>query len=548
MQVATTPDVEQCISDSEARVRYPAWVLYFAIVVLGFPLFRYLIAPDPISYISIARHYVAGDWADAINTYWSPLVSWLMSPLILAGIPGLIAIKIVTVLGGAAALFATMQLARGFELSRWVETAVSCTAALMIAAYSLLDNGPDVFVIAIVLFYFSLVFDSRDWSSRKAAILCGVLGALGFYTKAYLFCFFLAHFTAMAALHYFRSRRASRRQIVSYYLTGLAVFLVGCVPWLIAMRAKTGHLDLGTTGAWNERMVGPQSPGYAQYYGLITPPNPQAVSMWESPSPNLLPAWHPLGSPKYELRLIFHNLKWLRTFLLDLSLLSFAAVLAYIVWGLSEGAQARYWWPCILATLLILPAGYLLITIEERYLWPGFLVILLSGAVAVDAATRSSRVLARRVAIALYALSFAFFPVRQLAATRNSGRALYSAASTLHKAIPARSRLAACGSWNDSLAIAYYLNLRFYGSTAATPDEEASRAMLVASANPEDVPALPSPSQIAASLRKDQISYYLVWPSCRVLPPATLLAAPIDLTGLPGAKIFRVAESGDSPQ
>lgn len=548
MQVATTPDVEQRIDDSQARARYSAWILYFAVVVLGFPLFRYLIAPDPISYISIARHYAAGDWADAINTYWSPLVSWLIAPLILAGVPGLLAIKIVTVLGGAAALFATMRLARGFELSSWIETVVSCTAGLMIAAYSLLDNGPDVFVIAIVLFYFGVVFDPKYWSSRKAAVLCGALGALGFYTKAYLFCFFLAHFTAIAALHYSRSHRASRRQIVSHYVAGLVVFLVVCVPWLIAMRAKTGSFDLGTTGAWNERMVGPQSPGYAQYYGLIAPPNSQAISMWESPSPNLLPAWHPLGAPKYELRLIFHNLKWLRTFLLDLSLLSFAAVLAYIVWGLSEGARARYWWPCILATLLILPAGYVLITIEARYLWPGFLLILLSGAVAIDAATGSSTLLARRVAIALYVLSFAFFPVRQLAAARNSGRALYSAASALRKAIPAHSRLAACGSWNDSLAIAYYLNLRFYGSTAATPDEEASRTELVASANPEDVPPLPSPSQIAVSLRKDGISYYLVWPGCRVLPPAGLLAAPVNLAGLPGAKMFRVAESSGSPQ
>lgn len=549
MPVATAPRVSSRAVGEEPRTLYSALALYFLVVLIGFPFFRHLIGPDLISYISIARHYAAGDWGDAINTYWSPLTSWFIAPLLILGVPGMVALKIVTLAGGVLALFATVRLARGFELSPGVETVVVCTAALMIAAYSLVGSGPDVWAAAITLFYLKLVFDCKEQFSLRLAVLCGLLGGLGFYTKAYLFCFFLVHFTAMAALRSVHLHGLSRKKIWLHYLAGLGAFFIVCTPWLLAMRAKTGEFTLGTTSAWNDRMVGPQSPGYIQYYGLIAPPNGNAISMWEAPSPNLLPNWHPLSSfpaLKYEVRLLFQNLKWLRTFLLETSLLSFAIVFAYFIWGLAQGAAARYWWPLVFATLLILPSGYLLITIEDRYIWSCFLLLLLIGAVVIDAVTRHSTRRVRTIALAGYVLSFILFPIHQLVVERNGGKSLFMASSALHGVIPAQSRLAACGSWNDSLAIAYYLHLRFYGSTAATSAEEATRIALGPITSADIVPSAPSPSQIARSLQKNQISYYLVWPACRVLPPDGLLTAPIALPGLPGAKIFQVASTGHS--
>jgi len=51
-------------------------------------VFRNYIFPDDISYLEIARNYAAGRWSLAINSYWSPLLSWMLAaPMKWPGIP-----------------------------------------------------------------------------------------------------------------------------------------------------------------------------------------------------------------------------------------------------------------------------------------------------------------------------------------------------------------------------------------------------------------------------------------------------------------------------
>ena len=39
---------------------------------------RFYVNPDGVSYLNISDHYTRGDWAGAVNTYWSPLYPWLI--------------------------------------------------------------------------------------------------------------------------------------------------------------------------------------------------------------------------------------------------------------------------------------------------------------------------------------------------------------------------------------------------------------------------------------------------------------------------------------
>src|SRR3989344_7035664 len=39
---------------------------------------RYEMNPDGMSYLDIGAAYTRGDWDTAINTYWSPLYSWIL--------------------------------------------------------------------------------------------------------------------------------------------------------------------------------------------------------------------------------------------------------------------------------------------------------------------------------------------------------------------------------------------------------------------------------------------------------------------------------------
>ncbi len=523
--------------------------VYVVLAAALLPFFRYLLGPDSISYISIAQHYADGYWKEAINTNWSPLMSWLMVPLLWIGISGLMAAKLFCIASGVLLLFTFRILVRGFELSPLIATLTMYAAAIMTVAFALARLGPDILVAALLLLYFATIF-RRDYASKpRSGVICGLLGVASFLGKGYMFYFFIAHFVLMTGLHWFRVRRVDRARVLRHFAGGMLVFILCSAPWIWAMSAKAGSFNVGTTGAWNYRLVGPDTPGYPQYYHLIPPPGPHALSMWEQPSPDLLPKWSPLSSAhdlRHQIRLIGTNFKVLTATLIDTSVFSFAAVFAYLIWGIARGRTALYPWPFTLITIAFLPAGYLLVIVQDRYIWAGLLLILLAGAVVVGAAAQRFGELAGRLAIALYALSFLILPVRELVGQRNSGKAWHQASNVLRAKIPPHSRLASCGDWNDSLAVAYYLQLPFYGSTNGTAAENLVRSDLNAG-EIHDAPPPADPTEMERSLRDDQISYYLVWPDCRVLPPSQFLGEPVAIATPPGVKLFHISAAPGRP-
>ena len=132
--------------------------LYVLLTAAVFPFFRYLLGPDSISYISIAQHYADGYWKEAINTNWSPLMSWLMAPLLWVGISGLLAAKLFCIASGILLLFTFRILVRGFGLSRFLATLTMYAVAFMTVVFALTRLGPDILVAALLLLYFAIVF------------------------------------------------------------------------------------------------------------------------------------------------------------------------------------------------------------------------------------------------------------------------------------------------------------------------------------------------------------------------------------------------------
>ena len=73
--------------------------------------------PDGLNYIAIAELYAAGQWAAAINGYWSPAFSILLAPFVAVGFDGIMAIKLLNILIGFVLLFALSSLCRALNLS-----------------------------------------------------------------------------------------------------------------------------------------------------------------------------------------------------------------------------------------------------------------------------------------------------------------------------------------------------------------------------------------------------------------------------------------------
>ncbi len=481
---------------------------YIALSVLLYPQYRYVIGSDGISYISVARHYLAGDWHDAVNLYWGPLYSWLLAIPLALGASGVTATRVVCFAAGLLALCAFARLIALFELSPFVSRLCLWIAAAMIFAFSLRDE-PDLLIAAFLLLYFGWIFDARYSGRARAGLLCGLFGGLAFLTKSYGFVFFAGHFTLMNAVH---STRSPRRAVLRNFALGCAVFAALAAPWIAAISHKYGHPTIGTTGAFNLRLEGPQSPDYPQYQRLLDPPNPRALSFWEDPPLDSLPAWSPLSRAGlgYEARLAAANLKDLSVIWLESSILSIALLLAYALWGMSAPPK-RVYWPLPVLTILTYPLGYLLITVVERYMWPATLLFVLAGGTVVEAALRSGRMssAARKTLAAAFAISFLLLPARNAIGQYNDGRASYQLSREIHTRFPLHGNLAACGNWNDSLYLAYYLDLPFLGDTTAAED-----------------------------LARHNADYYLAWNTCSSIPPSVAAREDITRGTLGALKIY----------
>ena len=549
MEVVSSYPVQAASFPRRTTAMIGPFMAYLLIVLIFYPFYRFLNGPDAISYISIARHYVRGEWPEAFNPYWSPLFSWLMVPLIGSGMPGLAAAKIVSIFSGFIVLWSLGRLLRVAGLSGIYFSAALYTAAIMAASFSLSWITPDLISAAVVLWYLSVVLSTSYVKERHAGLLCGLIGALGYFAKAYNFYFFLAHFTFLSILFWARSEGEERRRALRHFGFGLALFAVICAPWIALVSAQVHRPAISSASEWNRRLVGPDSPGFPQFYRLFPPAGPDAFSMWENPSPSLLPEWSVLGSARnlrHERALLTTNLRGLFAILNHSSVFGLAALFGLLLWGLSRTPDGHFLWLQILLTVTLVPVGYVFLTLRDRYgwnnryLWVAIFLVLLTAFLDVHVISRGLSTIGVYLAIAGVALSFAISPMLDLVRGRNGGRALYEASVVFNRQIPAGSRLASCGQWNDGLGLAYFLNTPYYGVTGITPDEAEFRSILNPIPYPKGVPQALTPDEMKESLRANLIDYLVIFPDCPLEPSSDLLANPIQTGSSTNLKAYKL--------
>lgn len=512
-------------------------------VVLSAVLLRWFwfkINPDTLAYFAVARHYARGEWFEAVNLGWSPMVSWLMAPLVAAGASDIAALRAITLVSGVLTLFAVRKLGEEFELSPSWQRLTEYTAAIVIAIYSVLWLGPDLLEAALVLLYLGVVLPSR-YARENVGWLAGAWGAAAFLTKGYALYFFLGHFALVSAVHGW-TLPSDRMRVIKQWAAGMVVFLVLTLPWFGAMAYRAGHLTTGTTGSWNYRLVGPDSVGYPQYFGLIEPVRTHGSSMWEEPKPELLRAWSPLGSGrelKHQLRLIYTNMRMLLVTFMYASILIPGVLLAYAVWSWGR-EKSRISWVLAMLTLATYPAGYFLILVLDRYVLCLMLLVLLMGARVAQAASLSLRRGGIRILAAGYFLSFLLVPGRMVLAQAGDER-WATIANDLQRQVPnLQGNMAGCGGWNDNVQIAWALQLPFYGQTGPTKGELEIPATLNPGARYLEFPKGEPEDTLAEKLRQYRIDYFLKLPACDTVPAAVASAGHV-IAESNGARLYRLA-------
>ena len=359
------------------------------LVAGGLFLTPYLSNADAVSYISVAQKYARGDFSEAVNGYWSPLLSWLLVPPILLSINPVLAAKGLILIGGLALSFGIFLLGRRFGLSGGIRILLAALALpIILFRYVLGPITPDLLVAAILVYYLYFVFDPEHFRKKRTWPLIGLLAALGYFAKSYAFFFFLAHFIALGVYHVFGSPRGSDRLKVMRRILGtMVVFLAVSGTWITALSLKYHGLTISTSGRIALSLHSPQSRGHFTESGRLIPtPNPTAISAWEDPSLYpFQPSWNPLGSLKESK----HFLSDLRDNTVDMANI----LIKFSLWSLVilPLACVLSFWPrrhgpvfLALATLLIYDAGYAIVGVNTRYLYINEMLILLLAGYVLD--------------------------------------------------------------------------------------------------------------------------------------------------------------------
>ena len=238
------------------------WLRGIAIfmVLVQFWTLRYTLMSDGISYLDIARNYAAGNWKMAVNAYWSPLLSWLLAPVLFVLGPDrrndLVVLHAMNLLALLAALFLLERLmGRLSDLVTWRhETARKIYAlcgyfAFYVAALDAVNvslTSPDVLVFALVILLALLVLrirtDACRW--RTLSLFGTVLGVVYLAKTAILATAPVYIAAALWPLKW-------HRDLVKKLALVCVPLLLIALPWIAALRVTKGYWTIGDSGKLN---------------------------------------------------------------------------------------------------------------------------------------------------------------------------------------------------------------------------------------------------------------------------------------------------------
>ncbi len=353
------------------------------ITIIGFcltPVFRFQINPDGISYITIAQKYASGHFRPAINGYWGPLFSWLITPAFWLKADPILYIKILQV--GVATGLAIVSSIFVYRLTRnyYLEMLVTTIIGILGLEWALVGPlTPDLLVCLLSLVLAGLLVRFLDKPTILLQVLIGMTGAGLYFAKSVGFYLFFGLLALTYTYSLFISAKARRRRLRLSHLFTLAkpywlaigTFITISLPFIVAISLKYNRPTIGTSGSYNFALIGPQTIGHPMLtQGLMEPPNEGAQSVWEDISRAHVREWSPLESGanfKHLLKTIHSNINSFRAYLLPFAIPFLTIAVLYAIWPNRDRRELST--KTIYGGLAALTiAAYLPILVEFRYI------------------------------------------------------------------------------------------------------------------------------------------------------------------------------------
>jgi len=446
-------------------------LIYSLIGYFLLDFYQYQINEDQISYISIAKKYLALNFKDAINAYWGPLISWLLIPFLYLKIPALYAFKVLLLIIGIFTIIGTYLLSLQFGLEKNIQYLILFSLIFIVLYFSFTLSTPDPLLTCILIFYLNKIFDKNYPANIYNGIFCGFLGSLSYLAKAYGFYFFLFHFFLFNIFHYLKTKN---KNIALNFISCLIVFFIISGIWICLLSVKYKKFTISTIGRYAHACMGPKSKGHPMLYqGLFEPPNKTAISIWEDPSYIAIDDWNPFSSFnyfKYQIQSAFSGIPSILRIYEEFSIFSIFIIFGSIMFF---SFKEHILYP--LVTIFLYPIGILLVRTEpgkipyldilNRYFWLNNILLLLMGGYLLSILHFRFKGKIMRIITFFFILSFVVNPIRYLSKCHiqiDFYRKIYLLSKEL-KGFGVYGNVASNGNWGGSLYLCYYLDCKYLG-------------------------------------------------------------------------------------
>ncbi len=345
------------------------------------------LGPDAITYIQLARHYAHGEFHLAVDSWYSPLFSWMLVPGIAMGIEPVLWGRLLQIPAGIGLAWAAGALVREFNHGR---------GGLIVFILSLLASlimqfpapTPDLWHAFLLTWYLLLAFRLLKGAGWRVALGAGVLGGVGYLLKSYSLPFVCAQLAITFGLRWISAERAQFSKCFSLGALSFVTTMVIAGPWIAIISRHDHEFLINSAGKyWTaSQPIDPMQ--LAPCLALRRVPSGRMSNL---ESMRELPIeWKPAppfggrGSAKDVVKTITRNFDEIVVGLDRIdgigvvkAVLLFCVILIFpLRKTLNDPVRTGIFWAIL--SILLYFAGYLLVYFTDRYLWPlwGLLLVL----------------------------------------------------------------------------------------------------------------------------------------------------------------------------
>jgi hypothetical protein len=437
--------------------------LYVLFFILLYPQYQYILDDDGVAYATITRRWAAGDYFSAINGLWSPLHCWIAIPFYKAGLSLTDAFRYSNGAIAIGILLSACSWLKALPITKHLQTIALLVMLPFLLYLTFFQLAADNLFCLLFLMYLKFCSLPDAFTSNKKIIIAGFFGCLLYLAKAYGFPFFVLHFTLWQVWLYSKSKEANKKALLfQNLLLGIGVFVAGCLPWIAALHYKYGLWTISLNV--NYGLI-PNHPVSDLIF--IAPPWPDSPTLWEDPfiRSTIVRTQVPLSQFYEQLPKAFlHNTVQL---IQSLNRFSFAGVSVLVALGVyALGTKDRLMELCT-ASMLLLPSGYLILHVEDRFLWPIFFLLLICGTKMLQQLMNNNTGLNQSLRVVCWAIFFASFlltPVDNLQNMLGRDKAAFQLARYLRQQ-KLTGKVASNGDYSFMRQVAFYAGNQYFEST-----------------------------------------------------------------------------------